>query len=74
MGNLFEQVGLSYDLWIDFADEAFDLMRKLAQSIRNMDGTAADVLLAKFNDYGESMGIITYVKVSSVPNILNKVV
>lgn len=64
LGNLLDHIGYSRDIWIDFADEAFELLRKLATSLRNMDGTAADILLQAFNDMGESMAIITYVKVS----------
>lgn len=64
MGNLLDNIGYSRDIWIDFADEAFDLLRKLAQSVEAMDGTAADMLLAAFNDMGTSMAIITYFKAS----------
>lgn len=66
LGNLLEHIGYSRDIWIDFADQAFELLRKLADSVRNMDGAAADILLQSFNDMNdiESMAIITYVKVS----------
>lgn len=66
LGNLLEHIGYSRDIWIDFAEQAFDLLRKLADSVRNMDGAASDILLQSFNDMNEieSMGIITYVKVS----------
>ena len=66
LGNLLDHIGYSRDIWIDFADEAFELLRKLANSLRNMDGQAADILLRTFNDMGESMAIITYVKVRVV--------
>lgn len=66
LGNLLEHIGYSRDIWIDFADEAFELLHKLANSLRNMDGQAADILLRTFNDMGESMAIITYVKVRLV--------
>ncbi|KAL5119532.1 hypothetical protein ACEQ8H_002597 [Pleosporales sp. CAS-2024a] len=62
MGNLLEHIGCARDLWIDFADVAFDLLRKLADSLQAMDGAAPDILLHTFNDYAESMAIITYVK------------
>ena len=65
LGNLLEHIGYSRDIWIDFADEAFDLLHKLANSLRNMDGQAADILLNTFNSMGESMAIITYVKVGN---------
>jgi ubiquitin thioesterase protein OTUB1 len=65
LGNLLEHVGYRRDIWYDFAEPAFELLRKLADSLRIMDGAAADILLQTFNDMGESMGIITYVKVSS---------
>ncbi len=63
LGNLLDHIGYSHDIWIDFAEEAFDLLRKLADSLRAMDGAAADILLQTFNDVGQSMAIITYVKV-----------
>ena len=66
LGNLLDHIGYSRDIWIDFAEEAFDLLRKLANSLRSMDGQAADILLRTFNDMGESMAIITYVKVGVV--------
>lgn len=64
MGNLLEHIGYSRDIWIDFADEAFELLRKLASSVHAMDGNAADILLQSFNDMGVSMAIITYFKAS----------
>lgn len=64
MGNLLDNIGYSREIWIDFADEAFDLLRKLGHSVDAMDGTAADILLQAFNDMGVSMAIITYFKVS----------
>jgi ubiquitin thioesterase protein OTUB1 len=63
MGNLLDHIGYSRDIWIDFAEGAFDLLRKLADSVQAMDGAAADILLQTFNDFNESMSIITYVKV-----------
>lgn len=63
LGNLLEHIGYVRDIWIDFAEEAFELLHKLANSLRNMDGQAADILLTTFNSMGESMAIITYVKV-----------
>ena len=69
LGNLLDHIGYSRDIWIDFADEAFELLHKLANSLRNMDGQAADILLRTFNDMGESMAIITYVKVRLVCHI-----
>lgn len=66
MGNLLDHAGYSRDIWFDFADEAFVLLRKLAESLQAMDGSAPDILLDAFNDMGVSMSIITYVKVSIV--------
>jgi hypothetical protein len=66
LGNLLDHIGYSRDIWIDFAEEAFELLHKLANSLRNMDGQAANILLSTFNDMSESMAIITYVKVSLV--------
>lgn len=67
LGNLLEQIGYVRDIWIDFADSAFELLRTLANSLRNLDGGAADLLLQAFNDQQghagiESIGIITYFK------------
>ena len=62
LSNLFDHVGYSRDVWMDFAEPAFDLLHKLTHSLRNMDGLAADILLQTFNDPSESMSIITYVK------------
>jgi ubiquitin thioesterase protein OTUB1 len=66
LGNLLDQIGYPRDIWMDFADSAFELLRKLAGSLSNMDGQAADILLQTFNDMSESMAIITYVKVSTM--------
>jgi ubiquitin thioesterase protein OTUB1 len=63
MGNLLDQIGYSRDIWIDFAEEAFELMHKLATSLADMDGAADDILLQSFNDMNVSMAIITYFKV-----------
>ncbi|KAF1951713.1 cysteine proteinase [Byssothecium circinans] len=62
MNNLFTQVGINLELIIDFADELFDLLRKLAESVRARDGTADSQLLEAFNDVNTSLSIITYVK------------
>ena len=63
MGNLLDLAGYSRDVYIDFAEEAFDLLRKLAVSLRDMDGAAPSILLQTFNDMSTSMAIITYFKV-----------
>ena len=65
LGNLLDHIGFSHDIWIDFAEDAFELLRKLATSVRDMDGAAADILLQTFNDMSKSMAIITYVKVTT---------
>ncbi|KAF2032260.1 cysteine proteinase [Setomelanomma holmii] len=62
LGNLLDHIGYSHDIWIDFAESAFELLRKLQLSIEHMDGAAETILLDTFNDEGESMSIITYVK------------
>ncbi|CAN9294038.1 unnamed protein product [Alternaria alternata] len=62
LGNMLANIGYSRDIWIDFAEEAFELLDKLANSLRNMDGQAETILLRTFNDMNESMAIITYVK------------
>lgn len=60
MNNLLNSVGFQEDIYIEFADECFGLLQKLAVSLR--DGTAANALLDTFNDLSESMAIITYFK------------
>lgn len=67
LGNLLDHIGWSRDIWIDFAEDAFNLLRTLANSLRNMDGQADEILLRTFNDPNESMSIITYVKVCRRP-------
>lgn len=63
MHNLLNLAGFQPDVYIDWADEAFELLHKLAASIQNMDGAAPDILLEAFNDVGLSLAIITYFKV-----------
>jgi ubiquitin thioesterase protein OTUB1 len=65
MSNMLEYIGYPRDIWIDFADSAFELLRKLADLLQRIDGAAAaaDILLQTFNDIGESISVITYVKV-----------
>ncbi|KAJ4286110.1 hypothetical protein N0V90_013459 [Kalmusia sp. IMI 367209] len=60
MNNLLNLAGFPEDVYIDFADEAYDLLRKLAGSLQLGNGAA--LLLDVFNDLGVSMAIITYVK------------
>lgn len=64
LGNLLDQIGYNRDIWMDFAEEAFDLLRKLGEAVHAMDGSAATILLDTFNDMGASMAIITYIKAS----------
>lgn len=61
MSNLLNLAGFSEDVYIDFADEAYDLLRKLGASLQV--GNGSTLLLEAFNDMSVSMGIITYVKV-----------
>lgn len=63
MHNLLNLAGFQPDMYIDWVDEAHELLRKLAISIQNMDGAAPDILLEAFNDLGVSMAIMTYFKV-----------
>lgn len=62
MHNLLNQVGFQEHVYIDFAEEAYILLQKLAQSLRNMDGNGESILLETFNDYGTAMAIITFFK------------
>ncbi|KAF2440642.1 cysteine proteinase [Karstenula rhodostoma CBS 690.94] len=60
MNNLLNLAGFSEDVYIDFAEEAYDLLRKLGGSLQL--GNGPSLLLEAFNDMGVSMAIITYVK------------
>ncbi|KAF2643314.1 cysteine proteinase [Massarina eburnea CBS 473.64] len=62
INNLFNNVGINYELIIDFAEEMFDLLHKLAHSVSSNDGNADAILLQAFNDMGTSLSIITYIK------------
>ena len=66
MNNLLNMVGFQEHVYIDFVDECFDLLRKLAESLRQMDDTGPDTLLQSFNDMSVSMAVITYFKVRFV--------
>jgi len=70
MHNLLNNAGFPHDVYIDWAEEVFDLLRELAQSLRNDDGRAADTLLHKFNDVNTSLSIMTYFKVSAPSVVL----
>jgi len=61
--NLLNTIGFQEDLYEDFADECFELLRKTAASVPAADDSAAASLLTSFNDVGLSMAIITYFKV-----------
>lgn len=63
MANLLKMAGFHEEIISGFADDAFDLMHQLTDSLRNMDGQAANILLEAFNDFSCSMAIITYIKV-----------
>lgn len=65
MNNLLNLAGHAEDLYIDFAEEAYHLLRKLAASLQV--GNGAGLLLDVFNDYSASMSIITYVKACNPP-------
>lgn len=60
--NLLNTIGFQEDLYEDFADECFELLRKTAASVPAADDSAAASLLTSFNDVGLSMAIITYFK------------
>ncbi|KAF2867845.1 peptidase C65 Otubain-domain-containing protein [Massariosphaeria phaeospora] len=62
MHNLLNLAGFSQHVYIDWVEEAFDLLRKLANSLRAMDGSGPDILLQTFNDMSTAMAIITYFK------------
>jgi len=56
--NIFSAIGHAPDVYEDFSEETYDLLRQT--STASDDGAA---LLASFNDYGTSMSIITHLKV-----------
>ncbi|KAK3670729.1 hypothetical protein LTR78_009421 [Recurvomyces mirabilis] len=60
MYNILEAAGWNALLYEDFADEAFDLLREVANGMHN--DTAGDVLVAAFNDEMRQNYIITYVR------------
>lgn len=62
MGNLLVHAGFNEEIYEDFRDGAFDLLRELSDAERNNTGTAADILLQTFNDFSSAMSIITYFK------------
>ncbi|ORY19742.1 peptidase C65 Otubain-domain-containing protein [Clohesyomyces aquaticus] len=62
MHNLLNAANFPEHVYIDFVDEAFELLDKLQNSVRLMDGTGADTLLQAFNDMSVAMAIITYFK------------
>ncbi|KAF2270788.1 cysteine proteinase [Lojkania enalia] len=62
LNNLLNSAGFVEDVYVDFADEAYELLQKLAASLRDMDGTAPTTLLNTFNDPSIAMAIITYFK------------
>jgi ubiquitin thioesterase protein OTUB1 len=68
MNNLLNLAGFSEDVYIDFAEEAYDLLRKLGASLHVGDG--ATLLLDAFNQTHVSLAIITYVKVRADPRPL----
>lgn len=51
-------------LYEDFADELFELMRKVANGLH--DGTAEDILLQSFNDDMVQNYVITHFRVRSM--------
>jgi hypothetical protein len=61
MKNLLNAVGFQEHLYEDFADDTYELLRKLAESFLTMDGAA--LLQQSFNDASISASIITYLKV-----------
>lgn len=61
LGNVLNAAGYEPLLYEDFADEAFGLLRRVANALHS--GNATDVLLETFNDEGTQNYIITYLKV-----------
>ncbi|CAI6335973.1 unnamed protein product [Periconia digitata] len=60
--NIFHLTSIPYDMILDFAEDAFDLLRKLADALTTGDANADDLLLQAFNQDNISMAIITYIK------------
>lgn len=61
MNNLLNLAGFPEHVYIDFAEETYELLNNLSKSLRT--GRAAEFLLTSFNDESVSMSIITHVKV-----------
>ncbi|KAF2089986.1 cysteine proteinase [Saccharata proteae CBS 121410] len=59
LANLLNQTGHQQDLWEDFAEATFDLLRDLRESLPNADEPA---LMNAFNDEMVSLSIITHLK------------
>jgi ubiquitin thioesterase protein OTUB1 len=61
LSNILNAAGYDPMLYDDFADELFELMRKVANGLH--DGTAEDILLQSFNDEMVQNYIITHFRV-----------
>ena len=62
LSNVLKAAGFSEMLYEDFADETFELLRKVATAAQ--EGNAEDVLLESFGDENSSNYVITHLKVS----------
>ena len=61
LSNVLNAAGYDAMLYEDFADETFELLRKVASAVQT--GTAEDVLLETFNDETLQNYVITHLKV-----------
>lgn len=61
LSNVLNAAGFQPMLYEDFADEVFDLIRKVASA--HQDGNAEEVLLEAFNDEMVQNYVITHFKV-----------
>lgn len=63
LGNVLNAAGFEPYLYEDFADEMFDLMRRVSNAMS--EGSGEDALLDGFNDESVQNCIITHVKVGN---------
>lgn len=64
LGNVCTQAGYDESLYEDFADEVYDLLKKLMEALPV--GNAEDILLEVFNDESIQAYIFTHLKVRIV--------
>lgn len=64
LANVLNAAGFEQYLYEDFADELFELMRRLATALD--EGTGDEALLEAFNDEGVQNCVITHFRVCQI--------